>query len=250
MATLCSCLAIAADLRLHVRQGNPLALAAANMSASPLVRETYDASFVAPPFNVRHPTKDADTLGTNLPPPPSSEAAGVMLALARSRDLAVCVVAPSFLFQTSKAEQAFKERAIYDHGLDAVVGLPRGTFANTAVTAALLVFMPKAGSRQRAPRQHDVFMVDARGERDGPGQFPGSSEQLAALIRSRKPSALSTTVAVDELAANDFNLSVERYVLAPDVRRLRELAENTPTVALEDRQSLAPRARQRHPPSS
>jgi hypothetical protein len=39
---------------------------------------------------------------------------------------------------------------------------------------------------------------------------------------------------IEELAENDFNLSIERYVLAPEMRRMRELAASATTVVLED----------------
>jgi type I restriction enzyme M protein len=57
---------------------------------------------------------------------------------------------------------------------------------------------------------------------------------LAGLIERHKPTDISLTVPVDDLAANDFNLSVERYVLEPEARRMRELTARASTVSLED----------------
>jgi type I restriction enzyme M protein len=41
-------------------------------------------------------------------------------------------------------------------------------------------------------------------------------------------------VSLEEVAANDFNLSVERYVLEPAARRVRDMASHAETALLED----------------
>lgn len=234
MAALCSCLATAADLRLRVRRGDPLDLAREDISAMPLLPNAYDVSVVVPPFNMRYQSKDSDTLGTNLPAPTSIETAGVTLALARGGKVALCLLPPSFLFRASKADQAFKERAICDYGLDTVVGLPRGIFGGSGIAGALVLFRREAAVEKRGRHSQEIFMIDARGERDGIGSGTGLPSGLAELIRSRVSSAISTSVSLDELVANDFNLSVERYVLGPEALRMRELAAATTTVPLDD----------------
>ena len=234
MAALCSCLAIAADLRLHVRRGDPLELARADISATPLLPDTYDASVVVPPFGMRYQAKNGDTLGTNLPAPTSIEAAGVTLALARGSEVGLCLLPPSFLFRASKADQAFKERAICDYGLDTVVGLPRGVFGGSGIAGALVLFKRGAAKEKRGRHPQEIFMIDARGERDGIGPDTGLPLGLTELIRSRVASAISVSVPLGELGANDFNLSVERYVLSPEALRMRELTAATMTVPLDD----------------
>ena len=39
---------------------------------------------------------------------------------------------------------------------------------------------------------------------------------------------------IDELAANDFNLLVDRYVIDPELRRQRQLLNRQKTVPLDD----------------
>lgn len=232
LARLCSCLAAAADLRLRVRCGEPLMLAATERRTAGLDHDTFDAAVVVPPLGVRLPPNEIDTLGTMLPASSSSDVAGVMLAVARSRRVAACLVPPKFLFQNSKLEQTFKERLILDYGLRTVVGLPRGTFGSTAIGAALIVCNPQPSIS--ALNDINVLMIDARAERDGPGPFPGASEHIAGLIRSPRSSSHSAEVGFNELLKNDFNLSVERYVLSDDARRLQDLAASAQTVMLDD----------------
>jgi type I restriction enzyme M protein len=232
LAPLCACLALAADLRLRVRQGDPLQLARSGIGTAPLLADRYDVSVVNPPFGTRHSSHDDEALGTGLPDPVSIEAAGVTLALARGQNTAVCLLPPSFLFKASKADQIFKERAIRDYGLDTIVGLPRGVFGSSSIAAALLLFNPSSASRHGSHKSADVFMIDARGEGERPDT--DSLKNLPDLIKKHSETDISVSVPVADLAKNDFNLSVERYVLEPDVRRMRALSANATKVQLDD----------------
>lgn len=231
-APLCACLAAAADLPLRVRAGNPLALARADLDGSPLMPDLYDVSIVLPPFNVRRDPEKWDELGTGLPRGATSEAAGVTLALARGKGAAICMVAPSFLFQTSKADQVFKEQAIRGFGLGAVVGLPRGTTGAASISAALLLFQP-GGRASGKRRDEDVFLVNAQAGLEQAEFSPPEPARLARLIANRQPSDISLSVPVEQLAENAFNLSVERYVLDAEAKRLRELTAQAVTAPLE-----------------
>ena len=231
LAALCSFLAVAADLPLQVRQGDPFALAQEDMRTDH--KPSHDVAIVNPPFNVRFPAIAEDGLGTTLPAPMNSEASGVTLALARGRDAAVCLLPPSFLFQASKANQAFKARAVYDYGLDAVVSLPMGSLHGTPLSSALVIFRPSA-TKRRAHLLPNVFMVDARGYRPRSGSDLTLPEGFGALIREHTPSEISSLVSISEIEANDFVLLPERYVLSPEMRRVRELTSSSKTVVLDD----------------
>jgi type I restriction enzyme M protein len=235
LAQVCECLALSNNLNLRVRHGDPLQLARADMATAPLLPDAYDASVVAPPFGTRHQVDDNDALGTGLPGPNSIEAAGVVLAIARGKKTAVCLLPPSFLFKSAKADQIFRERAIRDYGLDTVVGLPRGVLSSSTIAAALVVFKPSSASGSRSPkRSSEVLMVNGRGINVRGEWGVGKSSPLASLIRSRESTKHSTSVSIDDLVANDFNLSVDRYVLEPEARRMRTLAAAATTAQLDD----------------
>lgn len=74
-------------------------------------------------------------------------------------------------------------------------------------------------------------MIDARSERD---RRASSREEICELLRTRVRTDLSALVSFDEIAANDFNLSVERYVLEPAALRMRDLAAKATRVSLDD----------------
>jgi type I restriction enzyme M protein len=232
LASLCRCLGLAANLRLQVRQGDPIKAAQSELAASPLLPEiSFDTAIVIPPFNARRQDSTDETLGS-LPALGSGEALGVSLAVTRAKHLAICLLPNSFLFKVTKADQIFKDRAIRDFNLDAVVGLPRGIFGGTSLPAGMVVFNPSAGSSRKDGR---VLMIDARGERDRQSGFGAKlPEGIGELLRTRQPTDISALVSLEEIAANDFNLSVERYVLEPAALRMRDLAAKATTVSLDD----------------
>ena len=233
-ATLYACLALAAELRVHVRHGDPMELARADGKAHALLPDVFDMSIVIPPFNARFTPEDDDAFGTGLPLPPSIESAGLTLALARGQNAAFCLLPPSFLFRASKADQAFKERAIRDYGLETIIGLPRGVFGSTSLTAALVIFRPKQAEKLGLGKPRAIFVVDARGERNGAATNRLLPENLAGLVRARSDTSISLSVPVSDLATNDFNLSVERYVLPPEALRMRELTSAAAAAPLDD----------------
>jgi type I restriction enzyme M protein len=233
-AALYACLAVAAELRVQVRHGDPMELARADQKAHALLPDVFNVSIVIPPFNARFTPEDDDAFGTGLPLPPSIESAGLALALARGQNAALCLLPPSFLFRASKADQAFKERAIRDYGLETIVGLPRGIFGSTSLAGALVIFRPKQAEKLGSGKPQDIFVVDAREERNGAATDGRLPEDLAALVRARDVTPISLSVPVSDLATNDFNLSVERYVLPPEALRIRELTSAAAAAPLDD----------------
>jgi type I restriction enzyme M protein len=223
LSLLCTLLAIAGNLPLQVRKGDPLAMARDEMREANEPLHTHDIAIVTPPFNVRNAPNLKDTLGMRLPASPNSESAGVTLALSRARKLAICLLPPAFLFQSSKANQTFREHLIMEHGLDAVVSLPGGMLNDTSIpTALLLLKLPL-----HAPQT--VFMVDARGDRPRPATGMVFPRGLAKAISRHTETEISKSVAVSEVADNNFVLSPERY-LSVDAKRIHELTSSSETV--------------------
>jgi type I restriction enzyme M protein len=233
-ASLYSCLGLATELRLNVQMGNPIELARVDRATHALLPDTFDISVVFPPFNAQYIPQEADVLGTHLPLPPSIESAGVALALARGRTAAFCLLPLNFLFRASKADQAFKERAIRDYGLDALIGLPRGVFGAISLAAALLIFRPIEASKSHHGKPRDVLVVDASAERDGSVSKGLLPPDLANIVRARETTSISVLVPVSRLEENDFNLSVERYVLSSEALRVRELTSTSASAPLDD----------------
>jgi type I restriction-modification system DNA methylase subunit len=220
-ASFWSAVAVGMAVDVEVVHGNP-----AEHLATGEFRQVWDASVVCPP----HGSKESGRIFWSYkPPPPHSDAWGVALADHVSRSKSVCVLLNSFLFRSSMADQAFKERAVTEFGLEAVVALPPSAAMRSSGLAANLLVLSKGGADDK------VLMVDANDADRRRGALTlGERQGVERLVRRRETGEKSRLVSRDELAANDFNLLPDRYVLSREAARVADLLANTPTVLLGD----------------
>jgi N-6 DNA Methylase/Type I restriction modification DNA specificity domain len=236
LAALFAWLAAAGDLQLDVRLSDPLESLAREQTlrGSTVDSTTYDVAIVNGPFSERHDRRYTDDLWRNVGLPSSSNLEGlhILLAALRGRRTAACITLDSFLFRTTGADQALKEQVIREHGLDTVVTLPRGAFGRyTSVLGSMLLFH---SSQEAAATTHErgVLMVDSRREanRGGDAAWAGHTAQL---VHTRTEGDTAILVPLSEIAAQDFNITVERYVLGADARRARDMLAGA-SVPLDD----------------
>ncbi|MDR3379949.1 type I restriction-modification system subunit M [Cupriavidus basilensis] len=129
----------------------------------------------------------------------------------------VAVVVPHGVLFRGGAEGRIRQRLIEDNLLDAVIGLPANLFPTTSIPVAILVFdraREKGGMREDV---RDVLFVDASTD-----FLPGKNQntladahfdRIVAAFAARKNSDKYAYVAAfEELAENDFNLNIPRYV--------------------------------------
>ncbi len=82
-------------------------------------------------------------------------------------------------------------------------------------------------------RCREVLFVDASSDLGGKGaKHPGALEQIAHIVSSRRVTGDSALVPIDAIAANDFNISVDRYVRSDEEQRAFDLLEVAYTVEL------------------
>ena len=166
--------------------------------------------------------------------------------LARSQEYALAVVPEGFLFRTAGGERDFKEGLLRRGQLRAVVRLPRGFFAAApALLTSLLVFDPPGTSSWMSWSESDVdvLFVDASADTFDLGSKPGRQpltdarrravRALVECIRERQTGPHAVLVPRAAIAANDYNLSVDRYVLSEQERATRRLLEQAEAVELE-----------------
>ena len=107
-----------------------------------------------------------------------------------------------------EARRHFIERGV----LEAVIGLPANLFYGTGIPACILV-LNKAGA---AERQHVLFINADREYRDGKAQNhlrPEDIDKIVHAYRGREDiPAYARRVPVSEIAAEDFNCNIRRYV--------------------------------------
>jgi len=126
------------------------------------------------------------------------------------------VVAHGVLFRGG-AEGRIRRALIEENLLDTVIGLSANLFPTTSIPVAILVFdraREKGGAREDC---RDVLFIDASGDyQSGKNQnalLDGHLEKMLAASRARQPMDKYAHVASQqEIADNDFNLNILRYV--------------------------------------
>jgi type I restriction enzyme M protein len=154
-----------------------------------------------------------------LPPKSKGDYAFIthMIETALPQEGRVAVVVPHGVLFRGGAEGRIRRALIEENLLDAVIGLPGNLFPTTSIPVAILVFdraREKGGAREAC---QDVLFIDAsRDYQSGKNQNALLDEHMSkvlATFRARQPVDKYAHVASpQELADNDFNLNIPRYV--------------------------------------
>ncbi|MDO4627748.1 MAG: type I restriction-modification system subunit M [Planctomycetia bacterium] len=124
----------------------------------------------------------------------------------------MAVVLPHGVLFRGASEGRIRQEIVKHNLLDAVVGLPANLFSGTSIPACILVFRQ---NRQR----NDVLFIDASGE----GNYEKDKNQnklrdtdisrIMEAYRSRRTiPRYSYCATLEEIAENDYNLNIPRYV--------------------------------------
>lgn len=185
----------------------------------------FDVVVANPPFSLdKWGAEHADTDKFNrfwrgVPPKSKGDYAFIshMIEAALPQEGRVAVVVPHGVLFRGGAEGRIRRKLIEENLLDGVVGLPANLFPTTSIPVAILVFdraREKGGEREDV---RDVLFIDASRE-FVPGrtrnllsekQFERILEAFESRRNSEKYAYLATR---KEVAENEFNLNIPRYV--------------------------------------
>ena len=178
---------------------------------------TYDRVIANPPFSQNYTRKEMkypERFHTFLPE--SGKKADLMfvqhmVASLRGNGKLAVVMPHGVLFRGGE-EKVCRQRFIQDGILEAVIGLPAGLFYGTGIPACVLV-INKAGAADR----DSVLVINADREyREGKNQNSLRAEDIEKITnvyRQLLPvDKYSRLVPYTDLAAEDYNLNIRRYV--------------------------------------
>jgi type I restriction enzyme M protein len=148
----------------------------------------------------------------------------------------VCIVPESFLFRTAGGEREYKQWLVRRGILSCVIRLPRDVFAPTANVQSSIIIIDTLHP------VGDMLFVDARryfsrNERRSldPGHaVDGAVEEILSIVHGRQSSQNSALASYEDIANQDFNISVDRYVVDPTLRRQQQLLAEQQTIPLGD----------------
>lgn len=185
----------------------------------------FDVVVANPPFSLDkwgHENAATDPFGRfwrGLPPKTKGDYAFIshMIETAKEGKGRVAVVVPHGVLFRGASEGVIRKELIEENLLDAVIGLPANLFTSTGIPVAILVLDRSREKDGPKSGRHDVLFIDASREFTlGKAQNVLEDEHIARILETyrmrqsiEKYSHLATPA---EIAANDFNLNIPRYV--------------------------------------
>ena len=178
----------------------------------------FDVVVANPPFSLDkwgHDTASADKFGRfrrGLPPRTKGDYAFIlhMVETMKPRTGRMAVVVPHGVLFRGSSEGLIRRKLIEENLLDCVIGLPEKLFYGTGIPAAILIL-------RKGKPDKDVLFIDASREfKSGKNQNQLTRDHLDKIIATihagesvPKYAHLATP---DEIAGNDWNLNIPRYV--------------------------------------
>ena len=178
----------------------------------------FDVVAANPPFSLDKwgaETAEADKFHRfhrGVPPKSKGDYAFIshMIESAKEDGGRVGVIAPHGVLFRGGAEGRIRKALIEENLLDAVIGLPEKLFFGTGIPATIMLF-------KKGRSTTDVLFIDASGEFvEGTNQNRLGEEQLKKIVAAYRTfqtvPKYAHRAAQAEIAENDFNLNIPRYV--------------------------------------
>ena len=120
------------------------------------------------------------------------------------------VVVPHGVLFRASSEGKIRQQLIEENLLDTVIGLPANLFFGTGIPAAILLF-------KKNKTDDTVLFIDASNEfKSGKNQNQLTEDNIAKIFETYKAresvDKYAYLASFDEIADNDFNLNIPRYV--------------------------------------
>ncbi|WP_201583096.1 type I restriction-modification system subunit M [Psychrobacter jeotgali] len=178
----------------------------------------FDVVTANPPFSLSkwgHEDATDDPHGRfhrGIPPKTKGDYAFIthMIETLKNDNGRMGVVVPHGVLFRGSSEGKIRQQLIEENLLDTVIGLPEKLFFGTGIPAAILVF-------KKSKTDKTVLFIDASREFDsGSNQNKLTEDNLAKIIDTYQKREFVDKYAYlasfDEIAENDFNLNIPRYV--------------------------------------
>ncbi|MET8969191.1 type I restriction-modification system subunit M [Streptomyces hydrogenans] len=181
----------------------------------------FDCVLTNPPFSMNYPEKEVrhpERMKYGWTPGQGKKAdlMNVQHVLATLRPGGIgAVVTPHGVLFRGGAEAEIRRGIVEDARLEAVIGIGPNVFHGTAIPACILVLRGTDGTP--ADQRGQVLFINAEREvvtgRSQNRLEPQNVEKIVGAFREwRDIPGFARVVSLDEIAANDFNLNIRRYV--------------------------------------
>lgn len=191
---------------------------------NPAKKMEFDAIVANPPFSLRWDPIDStseDFRFKNYGVAPKSAADFSFLLhglhfLGKKGQLGpdgtMAIILPHGVLFRGGAEERIRKKLLLDGNIDTVIGLPANLFFSTGIPVCIIVL-------KKCKKFDDVLFINASGEGNydkGKRQNTLSEAHIEHIVETYKHRTdrerFSRKVSMDEIAKNDYNLNISRYV--------------------------------------
>ena len=184
--------------------------------ANPAKMPKFDAIIANPPFSYRwDPTEalgeDARFKNHGLAPKSAADFAFLLHGFHYLDEEGVmAIILPHGVLFRGGVEERIRQRLLKEGNIDTVIGLPANLFYSTGIPVCILVL-------KKCKHPDDVLFINAaehfeKGKRQN-HLLPAHIEKIVATYQHRKEAPrFSRRVTMDEIAKNDYNLNISRYI--------------------------------------
>lgn len=184
------------------------------------ISNAYTICLANPPFKG---TIDAESINDNLKTVTNTKKTELLfvalfLRMLKKGGRCACIVPDGVLFGSSKAHKSIRKELVENHHLQAVISMPSGVFKPYAgVSTAILIFTKTgAGGTENVwfyDMQADGYSLDDKRSEVAENDIPDIINRFHHLEQEaeRKRTEQSFFVPKEEIAANDYDLSINKY---------------------------------------
>lgn len=185
---------------------------------NPAKKMEFDAIVANPPFSLRWEPGDStseDFRFKNYGIAPKSAADFAFLLHGfhfLGKEGTMAIILPHGVLFRGGAEERIRRKLLMDGNIDTVIGLPANLFFSTGIPVCIIVL-------KKCKKFDDVLFINASGDGSfdkGKRQNTLSELHIDTIVETYKHRSdserYSRRVSMDEIAKNDYNLNISRYV--------------------------------------
>ena len=183
---------------------------------NPAKKPYFDAVVANPPFSYRWDSSEAlgdDVRFKNYGLAPKSAADFAFLLHGfhyLKQEGAMAIVLPHGVLFRGGAEERIRRKLLDDGNIDTIIGLPANLFYSTGIPVCILVL-------KKCKKPDDVLFINAAEHFEKSKRqnrlLPEHIKKIVSTYQFRtEEERYSRRVSMDEIAANDYNLNITRYV--------------------------------------
>jgi len=185
----------------------------------------FDLVIANPPFSLKQwmgeniESDKYKRFWRGMPPATKGDYAFVthMVETSKAKEGRVAVIVPHGVLFRGAAEGRIRESLLKENIVDTVIGLPAGLFQTTGIPVAILILDRSREPGGKNEKRKEVFFVEASKEFK-PGKAMNFMEKahirkiLDAVEKREAVEKFCRPVPLEEIAENDYNLNITRYV--------------------------------------